>query len=40
MGTAVDEARDPDHDGNEREIALLGKLERLSCSPGAIKTLY
>jgi class 3 adenylate cyclase/pimeloyl-ACP methyl ester carboxylesterase len=27
------------HDGNEREIALLGKLERLSCSPGAIKTL-
>ncbi|WP_027526266.1 adenylate/guanylate cyclase domain-containing protein [Bradyrhizobium sp. Ec3.3] len=26
-------------DGNEREIALLGKLERLSCSPGAIKTL-
>jgi class 3 adenylate cyclase/pimeloyl-ACP methyl ester carboxylesterase len=27
------------HDGNEREIALLGKLERLSCSPGAFKTL-
>ena len=26
-------------DGNEREIALLGKLERLSCSPGAFKTL-
>jgi class 3 adenylate cyclase len=26
-------------DENEREIALLGKLERLSCSPGAIKTL-
>jgi class 3 adenylate cyclase/pimeloyl-ACP methyl ester carboxylesterase len=27
------------HDGNAREIALLGKLERLSCSPGAFKTL-
>jgi class 3 adenylate cyclase/pimeloyl-ACP methyl ester carboxylesterase len=27
------------HDGNEREIALLGKLERLSCSPGAFKIL-
>jgi len=27
------------HDGNEREMALLGKLERLSCSPGAFKTL-
>jgi class 3 adenylate cyclase/pimeloyl-ACP methyl ester carboxylesterase len=27
------------HDGNEREIALLGKYERLSCSPGAFKTL-
>jgi class 3 adenylate cyclase/pimeloyl-ACP methyl ester carboxylesterase len=27
------------HEGNEREIALLGKLERLSCSPGAFKTL-
>jgi len=26
-------------DGNEREIALLGKYERLSCSPGAFKTL-
>lgn len=26
-------------DGNESEIALLGKLERLSCSPGAFKTL-
>jgi class 3 adenylate cyclase/pimeloyl-ACP methyl ester carboxylesterase len=26
-------------DGNEREMALLGKLERLSCSPGAFKTL-
>jgi pimeloyl-ACP methyl ester carboxylesterase len=24
------------HDGNEREIALLGKYERLSCSPGAL----
>jgi class 3 adenylate cyclase/pimeloyl-ACP methyl ester carboxylesterase len=27
------------HDGNEREIALLGKYERLSCSPGAFRTL-
>ena len=27
------------HDGNEREMALLGKLERLSCSPGGFKTL-
>ena len=27
------------HDGNEREIALLGKYERLSCSPGDYKTL-
>src|SRR5215831_18510239 len=26
-------------DGNERELALLGKYERLSCTPGAFKTM-